>query len=99
MTLGGQADGRGASQAVDVGGQKQRQAEAEAVEEVSGGGGSRVECSVEWKRRGRTPVPQGKLCEGVALVAAGGTAGRSGLGGGGRIGRNRSRPWASKRWP
>ena len=39
--------------AVDVGGQKRRQAAAEAVTEVSGGGGGHVECAIRQRRRGR----------------------------------------------
>ena len=46
-------------------------------------------------------VPWGKADKGVALVAAadGGIVGRGGVGDGGQMGRNRSRPWASRHWP
>ena len=51
--------------------------------------------------RGAQSVLRGKAGEGVALVAAadGGIVGHGGVGGGGQMGRNRSRPWASRRWP
>ena len=51
--------------------------------------------------RGAQLVPRGKAGEGVTLVAAadGGITGHGGVGGGGQIGRNRSRPWVNRHWP
>ena len=51
--------------------------------------------------RGAQLVLRGTAGGRVALKAAagGGIVGHGGLGGGGRMGRNRSRPWASRRSP
>ena len=51
--------------------------------------------------RAAQSMPRGKAGQGGALVmAAGGVlVGHSGLSGGNRMERNRSLPWASRRWP